>query len=75
MSFCDVCNEEVTQLGPNDDGVDFCENCDRVVEGRTHGSCEWCPEPAVLWTGEGWLCEKHHYEHQVDLACMRASGK
>lgn len=63
--YCDYCSNEVSLIG--DDALSYCDTCEHVVEGNTHGNCEWCDEPGVLWTGEGWLCEKHHKQLKVDL--------
>lgn len=33
---CNNCDTPVTVLNAGDDGIDFCDTCDEIVEGGTH---------------------------------------
>lgn len=35
MIVCDACGEEVRVMSIGDESVDYCEQCERIVEGNT----------------------------------------
>jgi len=35
MTVCNFCNTEITQKGGGDEYLDYCPQCERIVEGHT----------------------------------------
>ena len=75
MRICRFCDSKVTQKRVGDELYDYCENCDRIVEGNTYESKGAIIEGEEMYCGKcGRKCEsfKDHLSNEY-MWCPKCS--